>query len=343
MGVEFSKEGSVMPHTLDEIRAKIETLIDPSRGKTLKETGAIKHIGIDEEKNAVVLLLEIGVKSGEYTALLTRLVAKIVKLELGYSGVRIEYEQARIPGLGKTMKILGIASGKGGVGKSTVTANLAVSLRESGKKVGVIDADVYGSNLPKIFQVESHEIMGTEDGNLYPCEINGIELISSAFLMGDSKVLMWRGPMLGKILDVFFRRTMWSSDLDYLLIDLPPGTGDVMMDVKNLVPDAKIVIVTTPHPSASAIAIKAGFAAKELHQDVLGVIENMSFYEIAGERHEIFGKGGGEEVAKALGTEVLARIPIGQPESGDPSLFDPKEPIGILYLLLARKIVQLLG
>lgn len=343
MGMDFPKEGVAMPHTLDEIRARIETLTDPSRGKTLKETGSIKHLGIDEEKNAVVLLVEIGVKSPEYTALLTRLIAKIVKLELGYSGVRVEYEQARIPGLAKTMKILGIASGKGGVGKSTVTANLAIALRESGKKVGVIDADVYGSNLPKIFGVENHEILGTEDGNLYPCETEGIELVSSAFLMGDSKVLMWRGPMLGKILDVFFRHTLWSSDLDYLLIDLPPGTGDVMMDVKNLVPDAKILIVTTPHPSASAIAIKAGFAARELHQDVIGVIENMSYYEIAGERHQIFGKGGGDEVAKALETEVLARIPIGQPVSGDPSRFDPKEPIGLLYLLLARRVVQLLS
>jgi len=331
-----------MAYTLAEIRSRIETLTDPSRGTTLKETNAIKHIGIDEEKNAVVLLVEIGVKSPEFTAVLTRQIAKIVKLDFGFAGVVIEFEQMRIPGLGKQLKILGIASGKGGVGKSTVTANLAIALRESGKKVGIIDADVYGSNIPKIFDVEDQELLGSEDGNLYPILKDGIELVSAAFLMGDAKVLMWRGPMLGKILTVFFKNTLWSRDLDYLLIDLPPGTGDVMMDVKNLVPDAKIVIVTTPHVSASSIAIKAGFAAKELKQEVIGVIENMSYFEVDGKRHELFGKGGGETVAKALETVLLGAIPLGQPASGHHSLFAPTEPIGIVYLFLARKLMKLM-
>jgi ATP-binding protein involved in chromosome partitioning len=136
---------------------------------------------------------------------------------------------------------------------------------------------------------------------------------------------------------------LWSRDLDYLLIDLPPGTGDVMMDVKNLVPDAKILIVTTPHISASSIAIKAGFAAKELKQDLIGVIENMSFYEIDGIRHELFGKGGGAEVAKTLNIELIGSIPIGQPVSGHHSIFSPTEPIGLVYLHLARKIMKILN
>ena len=332
-----------MAYTLEEIRSRIETVVDPSRGTTLKDTNAIKHLGIDSEKNAVVLLLEIGVKSPEYTAVMTRLIAKIIKMDLGFAGVVIEYEQMRIPGLGKQLKILGIASGKGGVGKSTVTANLAMALKEIGKKVGIIDADVYGSNIPKIFDVEDQELQGTEDGNLYPIVKNGIELVSAAFLMSDNKVLMWRGPMLGKILNVFFKNTLWSKDLDYLLIDLPPGTGDVMMDVKNLVPDAKMVIVTTPHISAASIAIKAGFAAKELKQDVLGVIENMAFFEVDGVRHDVFGKGGGETVAKALEKDLLGSIPLGQPVSGHHSLFAPSEPIGIVYLFLARKLIKLMN
>jgi ATP-binding protein involved in chromosome partitioning len=146
--------------------------------------------------------------------------------------------------------------------------------------------------------------------------------------------------MLGKILKVFFESTLWSPDLDYLLIDLPPGTGDVMMDVKNLVPDAKILIVTTPHVSASSIAIKAGFAANELHQTLIGVIENMSYYEVNGVRHDLFGKGGGAEVAKTLGIDFIGSIPIGQPISGHHSLFTPVEPIGIVYLHLAKKIMK---
>jgi len=327
---------------ISEIRSQIELLMDPSRKKTLKELNAIKHIGIDDEKNAVKLLIEIGLKAPDITTPLTRSIAKVIKYDLAYSGVIIEYDEVHTQ-TNKQLKVLAIASGKGGVGKSTITANLAYALKEMGKKVGIIDADIYGSNMPKIFDVEKEELSGTEDGKLYPYVKDGIELVSAAFMMGDSKVLMWRGPMLGKILKVFFESTLWSPDLDFLLIDLPPGTGDVAMDVKNLVPDAKILIVTTPHISASSIAIKAGFAAKELHQEVIGVIENMSFYEIDGIRHELFGHGGGAEVAKALNVELIGSIPIGQPVSGHHSIFAPTEKIGIVYLHLARKIMKALN
>ena len=338
-----SKEGHTMKYTLEQIRTALEPLIDPSRGRSLKETQSIKHLGIDEEKDSVVLLIEVGVNAPDYTTALTRNIAKVVKLDLGFHGVVIDYEQVRAKNINKKLKVLGIASGKGGVGKSTITANLAIALTEMGKKVGIIDADIYGSNLPKIFDVETQELVSSEEGNLYPCVKDGIELVSAAFLMGDSKVLMWRGPMLGKILKVFFESTLWSRDLDYLLIDLPPGTGDVMMDVKNFMPDAKILIVTTPHVSAASIAIKAGFAAKELKQEIIGVIENMSYYEIDGIRHELFGSGGGAEVANTLGIELLGAIPLGQPKSGHHSLFAPTEPIGIVYLQLARKIIKALN
>jgi ATP-binding protein involved in chromosome partitioning len=327
-------------HTLVEIRKYLELLVDPSSGKTLEETHAIKHIGYDEEKDTIVLLIELSTKALEFTAVLNRQIAKIVKLDLGYKGVLINYEQARIEGLAKQLRILGIASGKGGVGKSTITANLAYALKASGKNVGIIDADIYGSNMPKIFDVEGEELIGSDDGQLYPLIKDGIELVSAAFLMGDQKVLMWRGPMLGKILDVFFKKTMWSSTLDYLLIDLPPGTGDVMMDIKNLVPDAKILIITTPHISAASIAIKAGFAAKELKQDIIGVVENMSYYQLDGLKHYLFGQGGGETVAKTLGIKLIASIPIGQPISGHHSIFTSTEPIGIIYLHLAKAIMD---
>lgn len=338
--IYFEKEGITLRHTNAEIQNYLESLVDPSNGKTLKETDAIKHIGYDAEKDTIVLLIELSTKSLEFTAVLNRQIAKIVKLDLGYKGVVIEYEQARIKNFTKQLRILGVASGKGGVGKSTITANLAIALKASGKKVGIIDADIYGSNMPKIFDLEQEELMGSEDGQLYPIVKDGIELVSAAFLMGDNKVLMWRGPMLGKILEVFFKKTLWSTDLDYLLIDLPPGTGDVMMDVKNLVPDAKILIITTPHISASSIAIKAGFAAKELKQDVIGVIENMSYYEFDGITHYLFGKGGGEAVANTLAIKLIGSIPIGQPISGHHSLFASTEPIGILYLHIAKEIMD---
>lgn len=328
--------------SINEIRSRIEQVLDPSRNKTLKDLNAIKHIGIDEEKNVVKLIIEVGLKAPDITTPITRNIAKIIKYDMAFSGVVVEYEEVRVP-KNNPLKVLGIASGKGGVGKSTITANLAYALKEMGKKVGIIDADIYGSNMPKIFDVEKEELLGTEDGKLYPYVKDGIELVSAQFLMGENKVLMWRGPMLGKILKVFFESTLWSPDLEYLLIDLPPGTGDVAMDVKNFVPDAKVLIVTTPHISASSIAIKAGFAAKELSQEVIGVIENMSFFEVDGVRHELFGHGGGAEVAKALGVELIGSIPIGQPVSGHHSIFSPSEKIGIVYLHLARKIMKLMN
>lgn len=323
------------------ILKKIEEVVDSSRDKTLGELQAIKHIGIDEENSTVVLLIEVGKKMNEVTSVITRAIAKIVKIDYGYQSLVIDYEQARPENFAKKAKIIAIASGKGGVGKSSVTANLAYAFKALGKKVGIIDADIYGANMPKILEIEKMELNGTESGKVYPYQIDGIEMVSTEFFVEENKALMWRGPMLGKVLKIFFEDTIWSQDLDFLLIDLPPGTGDVMMDVNNFVPDAKIVLVTTPHPSASHIAIKAGFAAKDLKQDVIGVIENMSFYEVGEEKHHIFGEGGGALVADKLLVPLLSQIPIGQPTGAKKSIYQETEYIGIMYLNLARKLMKL--
>ncbi len=324
-----------------EILEKIKLVEDASRNSTLGSSDAIKHFGIDEENSTVMLLIEVGTKINEVTSVITRNIAKIVKLEYGYKSLVIDYEQARPKNLAKKAKIIAIASGKGGVGKSSVTANLAYALKTLGKKVGIIDADVYGANMPKILGIEVLELNGTEDGKVYPYNVDGIEMVSTEFFVEKDKALIWRGPMLGKVLKIFFEDTLWSQELDFLLIDLPPGTGDVMLDVNNIVPDAKIILVTTPHPSASHIAIKAGFAAKDLKQEIIGVVENMSFYEIGEERHTIFGEGGGKVVADKLLVPLLTQIPIGQPKN-NPSIFADTEYIGIMYLNLARKIMKLI-
>lgn len=324
----------------EELLAKIKEVEDSSKNATLGETDSIKHFGIDEETSTVMLLIEVGTKINEVTSAITRKIAKIVKIDYGYKSLVIDYEQARPKNLAKKAKILAIASGKGGVGKSSVTANLAYALKTLGKKVGIIDADIYGANMPKILGVDLLELNGTEDGKVYPYNIDGIEMVSTEFFVEENKALIWRGPMLGKVLKIFFEDTLWSQDLDYLLIDLPPGTGDVMLDVNNIVPDAKLILVTTPHPSASHIAIKAGFAAKDLNQEIIGVVENMSFYEIGDERHKIFGEGGGKIVADKLLVPLLTQIPIGQPKNSH-SIFADTEYIGIMYLNLARKVMKL--
>jgi len=325
---------------ITEIRNLIDMVPDPSRNQSLKDLNAIKHIGIDEEKDAVVLLIEVGKKTTEITSQISRQIAKLVKIDLGYKSLIIDFEQMRPKSLTKTVKIIGIVSGKGGVGKSTITANLAYAMTSLGKKVGVIDADIYGANMPKIFECENMEIAGTPDEKMYPLVIDGIEMISTEFFVEKDRALMWRGPLLNKVLKIFFEDTLWSKDLDYLLIDLPPGTGDVMMDVKNYVPDAKMVLITTPHPSASHIAIKAGFAARSLQQDILGVIENMSYYDIADQKHRIFGQGGGEIVADKLTVPLLGEIPIGQPTNGKHSIYAPTDKIGAVYLAIAKRIME---
>lgn len=325
---------------IEQIRQNIENIIDLSRQRSLKDLEAIKHIGIDEEKDNVVLLIEVGKKIPEITSQLTRQIAKIIKIDMGFSGLTLDYEQMRPKALTKSVKIIGIVSGKGGVGKSTITANLAYAMTSLGKKVGVIDADIYGANMPKIFECEELELIGTPDEKIYPLEIDGIEMVSTEFLVEKDKALMWRGPLLNKVLKIFFEDTLWRKDLDYLLIDLPPGTGDVMIDVKSFVPDAKMVLITTPHPSASHIAIKAGFAARSLQQDILGVIENMSYYDIDEQKHKIFGEGGGEIVADRLTVPFFGQIPIGQPSSGKHSIFAETDKIGIVYLGMAKRIME---
>jgi ATP-binding protein involved in chromosome partitioning len=321
-----------------DIKLKLKDIIDPSANKTLNETKGIKHVGIDEENNTVVLIIKVQEKTPEITKTLTREIAKVVKIDLGFKGLKIEFEQEKAT-VTKGPKTLFIASGKGGVGKSTVTANLAYALKRMGKKVAVIDADIYGANMPKIFGIDKHQLMGTDDGKVYPLDIDNIQMMSTEFLVEKNRALMLRGPMLNKVLKLFFEDTVWRNDIEYFLVDLPPGTGDVMMDLEKFVKDGKMVIVTTPQENASHIAIKAGYAAKDLHQDVIGVIENMSFYEINGEKHYIFGKDGGKRVSDELMVELLAELPI---TPKDKSIYEETEYAGMLYLNLARKIIDLL-
>ncbi len=321
---------------IEIIKQKIEEIIDPSSEKTLKETNGIKHVGIDEN-NSVIMIIEVNDKDTNFTKQITREIAKIVKLDLGYAGVKIEFTKRKLRN--KKSKTLLIASGKGGVGKSTVTANLAYALMRMGKKVGIIDADIYGANMPKILHATNHVLMGDKDGKIYPFEKDNIQMVSTEYLVEEKRALMLRGPMLGKILKLFFEDTLWSEEIDYFLVDLPPGTGDVMMDLKNFSEEAKMVIVTTPQESAAHIAIKAGYAAKDLSQDVIGVIENMSYYEVNNEFHYIFGKDGGKKVADELLVELLATLPITNYEK---IICDETDMCGIIYLNLAKKIIKLL-
>lgn len=328
-------------YTKEQITEKINALVDPSNEKTLAETGGLKHLDIDEEKETVTLIIGLDDDKDEYKRYMTRQLAKLIKLELGFKGLKTEYQLNKKDDsiLAREVKYIGVASGKGGVGKSTVTVNLAYALKRLGKTVGIIDADIYGSSVPTLLNMDITAPKGTQDQKILPFNVDGIELISTEFFLQPDKPLMWRGPMLGKMLTHFFYDVKWSDDIEYVLVDLPPGTGDVAIDITNFIPECKMIIVTTPHPSASHVAVKAGFAATELKHELLGVVENMAYLDHKGERLNIFGEGGGKIVADKLKSEVLQSIPIGQPESHT-SVYGMKESIGVDYLGLANKILK---
>ncbi len=328
-------------YTKEEIIARVEMLIDPSVKKSFKETKGIKFLDIDQEKMTVNVVIGLEVLEDAHKRAVTRELAKLIKLDLGFTGMKADFELNKKSDsiLGREVKYIGIASGKGGVGKSTVTANLAYAFKTLGKKVGIIDADIYGSSIPTILDMEVTLPKSTKDEKIIPFVKDGIELISTEFFLAPDKPLMWRGPMLGKMLNHFFYDVIWSKDIEYILVDLPPGTGDVSMDIQSLIPQCKMIIVTTPHKSASHVAVKAGFAAEQLKHEILGVVENMSYLRHAGEDIKVFGEGGGKVVSDKLKSTLLATIPIGQPKKHI-SIFAPDEEIGIDYLGLANKILK---
>ncbi|MDY0074355.1 MAG: P-loop NTPase [Acholeplasmataceae bacterium] len=323
----------------DELRKRLDEMIDPGFNQPFKEVGGIKKLVVGPT-GVVELELNIKDKTKHEQALKIQVI-KMVKIELGFPGIKIDFfESEFVPEGEKPIKYLAIASGKGGVGKSSVTANLAAAMIRLGKKVGIIDADVYGPSIPNILSIDIKPLSSTEDEKMIPLVKEGIEVISTEFFMPPEKPLMWRGPMLGKMLVHFFSGVKWQDDIDLILIDLPPGTGDVALDVKTYVPKSKILVVTTPHTNASHIAVKAGIGAQNIGHEVIGVVENMSYYlnPCSNKREYIFGQGGGDMVAKKLGVPVLGQIPIGQPEKSG-YLFSKTDTAGKIYNEIAQKII----
>ncbi|MEX1028584.1 MAG: Mrp/NBP35 family ATP-binding protein [Paenibacillaceae bacterium] len=239
---------------------------------------------------------------------------------------------------------IAVASGKGGVGKSTVTVNLAVALARRGKKVGIMDCDIYGFSVPDMMGIEQQPEL--VDERLVPSSKFGVKVISMGFFVQDNAPVIWRGPMLGKMIKNFFNEVNW-GEIEYMLLDLPPGTGDIALDIHQMIPHSKEVIVTTPHATASFVAARAGAMAVHTNHEIIGVVENMSYYECTecGKKDYVFGRGGGAKLAEELHTNLIAQIPLGAPDNHlseadyAPSVYKEQSPTGQIYLQMADQIV----
>jgi ATP-binding protein involved in chromosome partitioning len=235
-----------------------------------------------------------------------------------------------------------IASGKGGVGKSSVTTNLAIALAKRGNAVSVVDADVWGFSIPRMLGIDRPPVV--IDEMLVPPEANGVRCISMGFFAQEDQPVIWRGPMLHKALEQFLTDVFW-DDPDYLLVDLPPGTGDISISLSQFLPRAEVYVVTTPQPAAQRVAQRAAFMAEKVRLEVKGIIENMSWFTgDDGTRYEIFGSGGGQELADRLDVPLLGKVPL-VPElregsdSGRPIMaIDPAAEASQVFAAIAEEI-----
>jgi ATP-binding protein involved in chromosome partitioning len=354
--------------TTEQVRAALATVYDPEIKKPITELGMVKDIAVGPD-GLVTVTLYLTVAGCPLKQTLTRDTTTAVSAVEGAREVRVELDvmnDAQRTALrrqlrgdqdepviplaqpGSLTKVYCVASGKGGVGKSSVTVNLAAALAARGLSVGVLDADVHGHSVPRMLGVTGRPTQ--VEKMIMPPESHGIKVISVGMFTEGNAPVIWRGPMLHRALNQFLADVFW-GDLDVLLLDLPPGTGDVAISLAQLVPNAEILVVTTPQPAAAEVAERAGAIATPTHQTVVGVIENMSWLTLPdGTRQDIFGTGGGQRVADALtaavGTHVplLVQVPMDQRlrEGGDNGhplvLADPSSPAAEALISVAERL-----
>ncbi|KAA9155180.1 Mrp/NBP35 family ATP-binding protein [Amycolatopsis acidicola] len=314
--------------SVEDVRAALGSVYDPEIKKPITDLGMVKDIVVGEDG-----LVTVGVYltvagcplKDTITKDTTTAVGKLdgvrdVRVELDVmsdeqrtelrKSLRGDAEEPVIPFAqpGSLTRVYCVASGKGGVGKSSVTVNLAVAMAERGLSVGVVDADIYGHSVPRM--LGAREKPTKVEKMIMPPQAHGVKVISIGMFTPGNTPVVWRGPMLHRALQQFLADVFW-GDLDVLLLDLPPGTGDIAISVAQLIPNAEILVVTTPQQAAAEVAERAGAIAMQTRQRLAGVIENMSWLETpSGERMEIFGSGGGQTVADSLSKSTGSKVPL---------------------------------
>jgi ATP-binding protein involved in chromosome partitioning len=347
--------------TNDQITERLREVIDPELRRSIVDLGMVRSIDVKDggRVEVVVSLTTPGcpIRNHFQQAVAQRVseLEGVSSVEVGFDvlsdkekdGLRETLGRPKLPegALAQVKNVICVASGKGGVGKSTMTANLSAALRAEGHDAGALDCDVYGYSIPRMLGVNRKPEV-SERRKILPVEgAAGVKVMSIGFFLDDNAAVVWRGPMLHKAIQQFLEDVEW-GDLDYLLLDLPPGTGDVSMTLAQLLPQAKVLVVTTPQPAAQSVARRAAEMAAKVDLELLGVIENMSgFTAPGGERFTIFGEGGGQLLADELDVPLLGKVPLEQElrehsDAGAPLVTDqPDAPASQAIRAAARGIV----
>jgi ATP-binding protein involved in chromosome partitioning len=347
--------------TKEQITQALSSVIDPELRRSIVELGMVRSVEIGDEGRVevVVSLTTPGcpIRSHFQQAVTERVGALdgVSQVAVGFDVLSNEEKgrlqqslgRQRLPegALAQVKNVICIASGKGGVGKSTMTANLAAALQADGQSAGALDCDVYGYSIPRMLGVNRKPEVNEERKIVPLSGPGGVRVMSIGFFLEENAAVVWRGPMLHKAIQQFLEDVDWGV-LDYLLLDLPPGTGDVSMTLAQLLPQAKVVVVTTPQPAAQSVARRAAEMAGKVDLELLGVIENMSgFTTPTGERFTIFGEGGGQLLADELDVPLLGKVPLSEElrehaDAGSPLVLDdPDAPAAQAVRDAARGIV----
>src|SRR3954452_6970807 len=348
--------------THDEILKSLESVIDPELRQNIVVLGMVRSIQQRDggEVDVTVSLTTPGcpIRSHFQTGVVeaVRALPGVTAVTVAFdvlsdqekAGLQQKLGRGGLPSgaLAGVANVLCIGSGKGGVGKSTLTVNLAAALAAEGKRVGILDADVWGYSIPRMVGLGNDRPAVSAQRKIVPIEAHGMKVMSIGFFMGsEDAAVVWRGPMLHKALTQFLEDVDW-GELDYLLIDLPPGTGDVSMTLAQLLPQAKFLVVTTPQPAAQKVAKRAAETARRFDLDIAGVIENMSgFTTPDGQRFTIFGEGGGQLLADELDVPLLGKVPLQEElrvgaDTGEPLVVtDPDAPASQAIFHAARGLI----
>ena len=347
--------------TQDQVNDKLRAVIDPELRRNIVELGMVRAIDIADD-GRVGVIVSLTTPGCPIRSHFQDAVVKNVSQLEGVTAVGVEFDvlsederaalqqtlgRSKLPqgALAKVKNVVCVASGKGGVGKSTMTANLAAALAADGRSAGALDCDVYGYSIPRMLGVSGRPDVN-EQRKIIPLEgPAGVKVMSIGFFVEENAAVVWRGPMLHNAIQQFLEDVDW-GETEYLLLDLPPGTGDVSMTLATLLPQAKITIVTTPQPAAQSVARRAAEMAAKVDLEVLGVIENMSgFTAPDGQRFAIFGEGGGELLADELDVPLLGKVPLSEDlrshaDSGAPLVLErPNDPASIAIVQTARGII----